>query len=91
MKIKSILKDKKYEHLSNNSKLAYALLLDRSKVSDLIDDNGIRYVIYPRDEMGQILGLQKNAVIRIFKVLRDQGLIKEKRIGHCQCNRIYLA
>ena len=81
------------DHLSSDSKLLYALLLNRLTLSmknRWIDENGNIYLIFPRKEAEEKLNLSKNTITKAFKELDITNLISEKRLGRAKSNVIYV-
>ncbi len=82
---KKIIDETPYkDNISNNSKLAYMLLLNRlsiSRMNNYFDGNGNIYIYYSREEMQYNLNISKSTSITIFKELTNLKLIyqvKEK-------------
>lgn len=74
----------KYSDLSNDAKVAYALLKDRFSYSlrnNWIDDDGNIYFIYTVDELKKILNCADGKVAKIKKELEKKGLLYQKRNG----------
>lgn len=72
-----------YKEMSNDSKIAYAILQDRFEYSlknNWIDENNNIYFIYTRAELMEILGCKENKIAKIKKELREKNLLYEKRI-----------
>lgn len=73
-----------YEKLNSDSKLLYALLLDRLSVSmknEWIDEDGNIFLIFSRKEAGEKLNLSDKTVTKAFRELNNVKLIYEKRVG----------
>jgi Replication initiator protein A (RepA) N-terminus. len=91
---KAFMEDDFYKPMTNDAKMAYAILKDRFQLSlknKWVDDVGDVYLIYTNDELGEILNVGKNKIVRIKKELEDFGLLDQERIGVNKPNRLYLA
>ena len=72
-----------YKSMSNDSKIAYAMLQDRCEYSiqnNWIDQDGHIYFIFTRNELMEILGWKENKIAKIKKELKSKNLLYEKRI-----------
>ena len=73
--------------LSNEAKLLYGLLLERmslSRKNNWIDAHNRVYIIFPIDEIAEIIGVCHEKALNILKELDEQngiGLVKKKRRG----------
>lgn len=73
--------------LSNEAKLLYGLLLERmslSRKNNWIDARNRVYIIFPIDEIAEIMGVCHEKALNILKELDEQngiGLVKKKRRG----------
>ena len=82
-----------YKNLSSDSKLLYALLLDRLSVSmknQWIDEDGNIFLVFSRKEAQEKLNLSDKTVTKAFKQLTSVKLIYEKRQGFRKNNIIYV-
>ncbi|MCO4346321.1 replication initiator protein A [Staphylococcus agnetis] len=82
-----------YTKLSNDAKIAYAILRDRLDLSiknRWIDEENAIYFIYTNDNLMSILNLGKNKVVNVKKELENAGLLEQKRVGLNKPNRLYL-
>lgn len=82
-----------YKQMSNDAKIAFAILQDRLELSirnDWYDDEGNIYFLYGNQELGEILNCSKPTVIKIKKELQKADLLEEKRMGLSLSNRLYL-
>lgn len=82
-----------YKPLTPKAKILYALLLDRMTLSikhGWKNENGEVYLIYPRETIADLLGMQPKTVSSAFKELHDAKLIEEERPGCGRSNRIYV-
>lgn len=73
--------------LSNEAKLLYGLLLERmslSRKNNLIDKHNRVYIIFPVEEIEEILDVGHEKALNLLKELDDQsgiGLVRKKRRG----------
>lgn len=82
-----------YKKLNSDSKLLYALLLDRLSVSmknEWIDEDGNIFLIFSRKEAGEKLNLSDKTVTKAFRELNNVKLMYEKRLGFRKKNIIYV-
>ena len=82
-----------YKNLSSDSKLLYALLLDRLSVSmknEWIDEDGNIFLVFSRKEAQEKLNLSDKTATKAFKQLTSVKLIYEKRQGFRKNNIIYV-
>ena len=82
-----------YSHLSNDSKIMYAILKDRMNLSldkEFMHLNDVPYVIYSRQELEDSLGVSKPTIIKVMKELVACNLIKEIKYGFGDHNKIFL-
>lgn len=79
--------------LSFTAKLAYALLLDRARLSQLnewTDEDGRIYVIFPVEKMAGALSKGPTATKSALRELEEAGLIERRRQNFSMPNRIYV-
>lgn len=89
----SLFANPEYRALSAESKLTYALLLDRMSLSQKngwINDEGEVYLIYTREEAAKTLGITYKKTIAAFKELISAGLLAEKRQGRGFPNLLFV-
>ena len=89
----SLFADPEYRALSAESKLIYALLLDRmglSQKNGWMNDEGEVYLIYTREEAAKTLGITYKKTIAAFKELISAGLLAEKRQGRGFPNLLFV-
>ena len=82
-----------YKDLSSDSKLLYALLLDRLCISiknNWVDGEKNIFLIFSRKEAQEKLNLSDKTVTKAFKQLADVKLIYEKKQGFKKNNIIYV-
>ncbi len=87
--INPLYKDK----LNSDSKLLYALLINRlhlSMINNWVDEDGNVYLMFSRKEVQEVLCLSENTVTKAFKILKELNLISEKRQGKAKNNLIYV-
>lgn len=83
----------KYIGMNPSSRETYAMLrnlLPLSINNGWINESGEIYVKLSREKLMLRLGIKKDKMTKVFKELRDLGLIVEKRIGYNRCNEIYI-
>lgn len=92
---KALFKHPYYADLTNDTRLAYAILLDRlelSRINNWTNDKDEVFIIYTREQMQDELKIKSRTTItKVFKQLNDFGLIREERQGLNKPNRIYVA
>lgn len=91
-----------YKEMSNDSKIAYAMLQDRCEASiqnNWVDEKNRVYFIFTRNELMEILGCKENKISKIKKELKDKNLLFEQKTPpkklpngtwHNSPNRLYL-
>ncbi|PTJ21484.1 replication initiator protein A [Staphylococcus simulans] len=82
-----------YKKLSNDAKIAYAILRDRLELSimnDWVDEENAIYFIYTNENLMSILNLGKNKIVKIKKELENVNLLEQKRQGLNKPNKLYL-
>lgn len=85
--------NKKYLKMSNDSKMAYAILQDRIELSiknNWIDEEGNVYFIFSNNKLEIILNFSEPTVIKIKKELIACDLLLQKRVGLNKPNQLYL-
>lgn len=90
---KILFTNKKYSKLSNDSKVAYALLKDRFNYSirnNWVDEEDNIYFTFTNAEFMQLLNCGEKKIIRIKNELIDSDLLYQKRMGLNKPNRLYL-
>lgn len=84
----------RYMSMSNNAKIAWAILRDRSNLSaknNWVDDNGDIYFIYTNKDLMEILNIGSNSTLqKVKKELLDAELLEQERMGLQKANRLYL-
>ena len=79
--------------LSQTAKLLYALLLDRSTLSQKngwTDDKGRVYIVYPITEIAEILDKGRTTIQDALNELAAVGLMERKRTRFAAANHIYV-
>jgi hypothetical protein len=82
-----------YRKLGLSAKVTYALLQDRLKLSrqrHWQDEKGDVFIIFTNQELMDVLGLSEHTVIKIKQELTRFKLLRQKRMGINQPNRLYL-
>ena len=83
-----------YKKLSNNAKVAYALLQDRWNLSihnNWVDDNGDIFFLYTNQKLMEILNIGSTATLqKVKKELINAGLLEQEQRGLNMANRLYL-
>ena len=90
---KELFVSDRYGKLSNDSKILYGYLLDRmelSKKNEWVNENNEVYLIFTREEVQRLLGISNKTSTKIFRELKDYGLIEEDRQGLNKPNLIYI-
>ncbi|WP_194750553.1 replication initiator protein A [Staphylococcus chromogenes] len=83
----------KYIKLSNDAKIAYALLKDRLDLSiknNWFDENGDIFFIYTNEKLKTILNCQNAKLVKIKKELTEVNLLEQIRCGQGKPNKLYL-
>ena len=89
----SLFTDELLSALSNEAKLLYGLLLDRTGLSlmnDWTDENGRVYINFTNAEVCRMLRIGAAKAVKIFKELVTVGLIECIRIGLGKPDRIFV-
>ncbi len=90
---KVLFSNTKYKKLSNDAKVAYALLKDRFNYSvqnNWVDEDDNLYFIFTNEELMEMLDSGNQKVIKIKKELQTSELLFQKRMGVNKPNRLYL-
>lgn len=85
--------NKEYKKLTNDAKIAYAILRDRLNLSiknNWVDEEENIYFIYSNDKLMEILNCGKEKLSKIKKSLEKTGLLVQKRRGLNKTNILYL-
>jgi len=81
-------------HLSDTTKLIYALLLDRSRLSlerdEFKTEDGRAFVFYTADQLAADIGRTSRTVLKSLAALEDEGLIERQRQGLGFASRIFV-
>lgn len=84
----------KYQSISNDGKIAYAILRDRLNLSiknNWIDENGDIYFIFTNETLKRILNISSpNKLSKIKKELEKADLFSQIRVGLNKPNKLYL-
>ena len=79
--------------ISQTAKLLYALLLDRTTLSQRNgwqDDQGRTFIVYPIAEIAEMLDKGQTAIKAALNELDVAGLLERKRAGFSAANRLYV-
>ena len=79
--------------ISQTAKLLYALLLDRTTLSQRNgwqDDQGRTFIVYPVAEIAEMLDKGQTAIKAALNELDAAGLLERKRAGFSAANRLYV-
>ena len=90
---KILIVDERFDQLSLDAKLLYALMLDRAALSSKngwLDDKGRVYIIYTLEQVMADLHCANQKVSRMMKELEKIGLIERKRQGQGKPTLIYV-
>ncbi len=93
---KFLFVDEQVRQISNTAKVAYSIMLDRTKLSaknNWEDDEGRIYIILPQKEMQELLGCSIRTIKSVFKELDIEsgvGLICRKKQGFSNPDIIYV-
>ncbi|WP_208560318.1 replication initiator protein A [Marinilactibacillus kalidii] len=83
-----------YKKLSNNAKLAWAILRDRvdlSQKNNWVDDKGDIYFIFTNKELMGILNIASTSTLNtVKKELLNSKLLEQEKRGLNKANRLYL-
>lgn len=85
--------NEKYMQLSNDAKIAYALLKDRLELSiknDWFDENGDIFFIFTNEKLKTILNCHDGKLTKIKKELSKADLLEQVRCGQGKPNKLYL-
>lgn len=85
--------DEIFRPLSSDTKILYALLLDRTGLSikkHWLDSEGRVYINYPIAEICEKIGVGSQKAVRLMKELENFGLIERERLGQGKPDRIYV-
>ena len=90
---KLLFTDEKYQAVSTDAKMLYALLLDRLSLSEKNgwkDEHGRVYQYFTIRQAQKLLHFGHEKVCRLFAELDAADLIERRRQGQGKANRIYL-
>ncbi len=90
---RELFTDSRYDSISTDAKLLYAMILDRMCLSEKNgwhDENGRVYQFFTQKEAAALLRCSVNKVCGLFASLENAGLIERKRLGLCKASVIYL-
>ena len=90
---KILIKDSRFEYMSNEAKLLFGLLLDRMSLSmknGWFDDENRVYIIYTTDEIMIDLCIGSQKCVKLLKELETFGLIRREKRGLTLADIIYV-
>lgn len=86
--------NERYMKLSNNAKMAWAILRDRvdlSQKNNWIDEHGDIYFIYTNQDLMTILNIASTSTLnKVKKELLEANLLEQEKRGLNKANRLYL-
>ncbi|MBA7510840.1 hypothetical protein ES705_02829 [subsurface metagenome] len=90
---KALFRNPKYKGLSLGPKLMYSILRDRLDLSiknNWKDEKGFIYLVFSREELSNLLEINKETVTTYKRKLVKYRLIIDKRLGQGKSNMIYV-
>lgn len=90
---KALFRDEQYRQLSTDSKILFALLLDKQSLSiskGWIDKRGRVYQYFTIKSASEILHFGQEKICKLFAELECAGLITRKRQGQGKPSIIYV-
>ena len=90
---KLLVKDGRFEKMSNEAKMLFGLLLDRMSLSmknKWFDEDNRVYIIYTTDEIMIDLCIGTQKCVKLLKELETYGLIERKKQGFSKPDIIYI-
>ena len=90
---RALIHDKRFQDLSTEAKLLYALMLDRmglSLQSGWLDENNRVFIYYTVREVEETLSCGHNKATRLFNELERFGLIERVKQGQGKPAKIYV-
>ncbi|KRM30827.1 hypothetical protein FC83_GL001385 [Agrilactobacillus composti DSM 18527 = JCM 14202] len=88
-----LMTNEKYADLTNNARVAYALLISRFELSyqnDWIDDSGAIYFYYTAKKMAEDIHVSERTAIKVRQELAKKKLLNIQRQGLHKPARLYL-
>ena len=82
-----------YRELSNDSKMAYAILKNRLILSiknNWLDNDGAVYIFYTQDKLSEIMNISRRTVARVIIQLKENNLIDVVQQGRGLPAKIYV-
>lgn len=81
---KFLFKDEEFKKMSIESRVIYAIMLDREQLSiknkdKFTDDAGKTFIVMTVEEVQQIVNCSNKKSVKILKEIEDYKLIKKKR------------
>jgi hypothetical protein len=93
LQIQSVLYNNEKIKLSCEAMILYALMLDRFSLSvanNWKDKDGKIYILCSIKDAQKTVLCSRDKMMKVFKELRDKGLIFKKRQGRCRPDMIYI-
>ncbi|HGL6808013.1 replication initiator protein A [Staphylococcus aureus] len=90
---KVLFTNEKYMKLSNDAKVAYAILQDRLELSirnEWFNEYGDIYFIYTNEKLKEILNCHNSKLSKIKNELKNVDLLEQVRTGQGKPNQLYL-
>lgn len=82
-----------YKDLSNDSKMAYAILKNRLILSiknNWLDNDGAVYIFYTQDKLSEIMNISKRTITNVINQLKENNLIDVVQQGRGLPAKIYV-
>lgn len=82
-----------YTQLTNDDRVVYAILSDRlqlSRKNGWVNARRELYIYFSADRLSERLGVSRKTVYRIFRHLKDAGLLEVERQGLGKPNQLYV-
>lgn len=82
-----------YRELSNDSKMAYAILKNRLTLSiknNWLDNDGVVYIFYTQDKLSEIMNISKRTITNVINQLKEHNLIDVVQQGRGLPAKIYV-
>lgn len=82
-----------YKKLTNDSKLAYAILKNRLILSiknNWLDNDGAVYIFYTQDKLSEIMNISKRTITNVINQLKENNLIDVVQQGRGLPAKIYV-
>ena len=83
----------KYTQLTNDDRVVYAILSDRLQLSRKnvwVNAHRELYIYFSAEHLAELLNVSRKTVYRIFRHLKDAGLLESERQGLGKPNQLYV-